>query len=157
MEINTFDGRGHFNSFATIQPERLEPEKGLPLSDAPGFYSHIPVFSERAVLVLKKYIDNNAEILTARYNEKNYYIINVTNVLNCINFEESEYKTFPDGKRIMVFEKYAFIKEKVIDQDLFKVREETVKRPFVSDAFRESVINNRLTGFSFELVWECED
>lgn len=52
----------------------------------------------------------------------------------------------------MVFEKYAFIKEKVIDQDLFKVREETVKRPFVSDAFRESVINNGLTGFSFELV-----
>lgn len=57
----------------------------------------------------------------------------------------------------MVFEKYAFIKEKVIDQDLFKVREETVKRPFVSDAFRESVINKGLTGFSFELVWECED
>ena len=57
----------------------------------------------------------------------------------------------------MVFEKYAFIKEKVIDQDLFKVREETVKRPFVSDALRESVINNGLTGFSFELVWECED
>lgn len=57
----------------------------------------------------------------------------------------------------MVFEKYAFIKEKVIDQDLFKVREETVKRPFVSDAFRDSVINNGLTGFSFELVWECED
>ena len=43
----------------------------------------------------------------------------------------------------MVFEKYAFIKEKVIDQDLFKVREETVKRPFVSDAFRETVINER--------------
>ena len=156
-EIKSFDGRGHFNSWHTIQLERLEPEKGLPLSDAPGFYSHIPVFSERAVLVLKKYIDNNAEILTARYNEKNYYIINVTNVLNCINFEESEYKTFPEGNRIMVFEKYAFIKEKVIDQDLFKVREETVKRPFVSDAFRDSVINNGLTGFSFELVWECED
>lgn len=57
----------------------------------------------------------------------------------------------------MVFEKYAFIKEKVIDQDLFKVREETVKRPFVSDAFRETVINSGLTGFSFELVWKCED
>ena len=45
----------------------------------------------------------------------------------------------------------------VYDQDLFKVREETVKRPFVSDAFRETVINSGLTGFSFELVWECED
>lgn len=156
-EIKSFDGRGHFNSWHTIQLERLEPEKGLPLSDAPGFYSHIPIFSERAVLVLKKYIDNNAEILTAKYGEKNYYIINVTNVLNCINFEESEYRTFPDGKRIMVFEKYEFIKEKVIDQDLFKVREETVKQPFVSDAFRETVINSGLTGFSFELVWECED
>lgn len=107
-EIKSFDGRGHFSSWHTILLERLEPEKGLPLSDAPGFYPNIPIFSERAVLVLKKYIDNNAEILTARYGEKNYYIINITNVLNCINLEESEYKTFPDGKRIMVFEKFQF-------------------------------------------------
>ena len=81
-EIKSFDGRGHFNSWHTIQLERLEPEKGLPLSDAPGFYSHIPVFGERAVLVLKKYIDNNAEILTARYNEKNYYITQLSHRYN---------------------------------------------------------------------------
>lgn len=55
-------------------------------------------------------------------------------------------------------DRLAFIKVKVVvEQDLFKVSEETIKRPFVTDALRKTVINNSLTGFSFELVWECED
>ena len=49
-EIKSFDGRGHFYSWHTIQLESLEPEKGLLLSDAPGFYAHIPLFSEKAVV-----------------------------------------------------------------------------------------------------------
>lgn len=153
-KIKSFDGRGQYGSWYPIELERLEPEKGLGLSDAPGFYSHIPLFSGNAVNILKKYIDYNAEILPTKFNEGDFYIINVTNVLDCINWSDSKYITFPDKKRIMSIEEYQFVKEKVENQDFFKVKEEVIKRPFVSDSFREAVVNSGLTGFIFELVWE---
>ena len=56
----------------------------------PGFYSHIPLFSGNAVNILKKYIDYNAEILPTKFNEGDFYIINVTNVLDCINWSDSK-------------------------------------------------------------------
>ena len=153
-KIKSFDGRGQYGSWYPVELERLEPEKGLGLSDAPGFYSHIPVFSENAVTILKKYIDYNAEILLTRFNEGNYYIINVTNVLECINWSDSKYKMFPDNKRVMRIEEYQFVEKKVKNQDFFKVKEETIKNAFVSDSFRETVICSGLTGFTFELVWQ---
>jgi hypothetical protein len=57
----------------------MEPEKGLELSDAPGFT--IPVFSRRAWECLEPLISKNVEILPLDFNEKEYFGINVITVL----------------------------------------------------------------------------
>ena len=49
----------------------MEPEKGLELSDAPGFT--IPVFSRRAWECLEPLISKNVEILPLDFNEKEYF------------------------------------------------------------------------------------
>ena len=56
-----------------------------------------------------------------------------------ILYEKSIYKTFRDGKRIMSFKKYSFIPDAVDGVPLFKITDEKVRYPFVSDAFKETV------------------
>lgn len=63
----------------------MEPEKGLELSDAPGFT--IPVFSRRAWECLEPLISKNVEILPLDFNEKEYFGINVITVLDAIDYE----------------------------------------------------------------------
>ena len=40
-KIREFDGREHDKDWEKVKVVRLEPEKKLPLSNAPGFFSHI--------------------------------------------------------------------------------------------------------------------
>ena len=56
-EIQSFDGRSHLRQWKPVQVKRMEPEKGLELSDAPGFT--IPVFSRRAWECLEPLISKN--------------------------------------------------------------------------------------------------
>ena len=75
---------------------------------------------------------------------------------NCVNYEKSNYKTFPDGRRILRFKKYCFTKEKLINEDIFKIKDEPLASPFVSDNFKKIIESNGFTGFKFKLVWDSE-
>lgn len=156
-EIQSFDGRCKKDTWDNPEVIRLEPEKGLLLGDAPGFYSHIPVFNDKAVNVLKKYLAHTSEILPLKNNESSFYAINITKVLDCINYEKSEFKMFKDGIRIMRFKKYSFFEEKLDGNNIFKIIDEPLGTPFVSDDFRNAVLDSGLTGFVFKLVWDSED
>jgi len=80
----------------------------------------------------------------------------VTNVIDCIDYSKSNYKTFSDGKRIMRFMKYAFREKEIEGVSLFKIKDEPLKRPFVSDEFRKRVLENNLLGFKFDLAWDSD-
>ena len=151
-EIMAFDGRSHLKSWGSVFVERMEPQKGLELSDAPGFI--IPVISKNALEYLYKLIEKDVEILPLMSNEGEYFALNITLILDAINYNESEYKTYRDGKRIMVFEKYSFIPERIINRHIFKIIDEKRRFAFVSDEFKEAVETNNLKGFIFDLVWE---
>lgn len=153
-EIQSFDGREHLKKWEPIKVKRMEPEKKLELSDAPGFM--IPVFSERALDCLGKLISKDVEILPLDFEEKNYFGINVITVLEAIDYEKSIYKMFRDGKRIMAFKKYAFIANVLQGVSIFKIIDEKTKYAFITDEFKEVVEKNNLSGFKFKLVWDSE-
>lgn len=153
-EIQSFDGREHLTQWKPIKVKRMEPEKNLELSDAPGFT--IPVFSEKAVECLRTLISKNVEILPLEFEEKNYFGINVVTVLKAIDYEKSIYKMFRDGKRIMAFKKYAFLTEVIQGVAIFKITDEKTRYAFVSDEFKKVVEKNNLSGFRFKLVWDSE-
>ena len=133
----------------------MEPEKNLPLSDAPGFT--IPVFSRRALEVLRPLIKDSIEELEFQFEEAEYYGINVTAVLDVIDYSKSEYRTYSDGKRIMVFEKYVFKQcDELKEHNIFKIVDEPRRKAFVSDKFKQMVEENNLSGFKFKLVWDSE-
>jgi hypothetical protein len=39
---------------------------------------------------------------------------------------------------------------------MFKIIDEPTRKAFVSDAFRDTVLNNNLTGFKFKFIWDSE-
>lgn len=149
--IQSFNGVEKMKDWNPMQVKRMYDRK---FSNSPGFSPHIPIFDEKAINVLGDLLIGNAEILPLDCEDGNFYAINVVNVIDCIDYEKSKYKTFRDGKRIMRFTKYVFDERKISGVNLFKTKEEPLKRPFVSEKFRKRVVDNQLTGFKFELAWD---
>lgn len=154
-EIQSFDGRSKKNTWKPLLVKRMEPEKRLELSDAPGFI--IPVFSKKALEVLFPIVKNSVEVLELKFSEKELWGINVISILDVIDYSKAKYKTFGDGKRIMAFQKYAFrMCDELLSNNIFKIVDEKRRRVFVSDRFKEIVEKNNLSGFRFILVWDSE-
>lgn len=153
-EIQSFDGRSHLSQWKPVRVKRMEPEKELELSDAPGFT--FPVFSRRAWQCLEPLISKNVEILPLDFNEKEYLGINIITVLDAIDYKKSIYKTYRDGIRIMVFKKYAFLPTVIRNVSIFKISDERTRYAFVSNEFKQTVEKNNLSGFKFKLVWDSE-
>lgn len=154
-EIQSFDGRSHLKDWKPIKLERMEPEKKLKLSDAPGF--GMIIFSKKAIECLKPLINNYVEVLPLECSEGEYTLINIITVLKAIDYEKSVYDTFSDGKRIMSFDKYSFLPQVVSGIPIFKITDEKIGRGFVSDEFKKVVEENKLSGFKFKLVWDSEE
>ena len=152
-EVQSFDGREKSKDWNPIKVKRMYNRE---FSNTPGFSSHIPVFDNDAVNVLYDLLEGSAEVLPLDCEEGTFFAINVTKVIDCIDYEKSSYKTFRDGKRVMRFINYVFKPDRVKSQHMFKISDEPLKRPFVSDEFRNRVIESGLTGFVFKLVWDSE-
>lgn len=154
-EIQSFDGRTKKDIWKPLPVKRMEPVKKLELSDAPGFT--IPVFSKKALEILRPLIQNSVEELELQFQEAEYYGINVIAVLNVIDYSKSKYRMYSDGKRIMAFQKYAFRScKELLNNNIFKIIDEPTRRAFVSDIFKQTVEKNNLSGFKFKLVWDSE-
>lgn len=148
-----FDGTKRFDTWTPIAVRVIEDRKK---TDIPGFSPGIPVLSPRAIEVLKDLMGDKVEILPLRCRKGEYYAINVIDVLNCIDYEKAEFERFESSGRIMLFNKYVFKSECVKGKHIFKIIDETKRRPFVSDEFRNRALENELVGFKFELVWDSE-
>ena len=118
--------------------ERMDPEKGLQLSDTPWLNTPTPVFSGCVKKTMESLIGDAVEFLPIMFNEAEYWLVNVSNVLDCIDYEKAKVKRFSSG-RVMLFERYSFIEEKVTGEDIFKICELPIMYPFVSDRFKEQI------------------
>lgn len=148
-----FDGTMKRNTWSPMKIKMIGDKQ---LSDATclNLITGIPVFNNKAIEVLNNLLKSNIEILPLRYNKEELYAINVTKVLNCIDYDKSIYIKFKSSGRIMVFEEYAFKEECVEGNHIFKIIDEPKRGAFVSDEFRNEVLKSGLTGFKFELAWK---
>lgn len=147
-----FDGTSILDKWEQLDVMYYEEDKDLKAGDAPGF--HIPVLNKRALDILLPIIENEVEILPLRLYENKLYGINVLKILNAIDYDLSEYKTFRDGKRIMAFKKYVFKEESIKGYNIFKIIDQPRGDIFVSEEFKNLIDNNLLEGFMLELVYE---
>ncbi|MDD3073833.1 MAG: hypothetical protein PHS56_05325 [Eubacteriales bacterium] len=147
-DLDFCNGESLKNTWVPLHFEYLDNRRR---GDSPGFSE--PVLSERALTVLSPLISTFSEILPIFVEKEKFYLLNVTTVLDCIDYDNSCFETFPDSNRIMWFQSYSFLPEVVRGMHIFKISDENKRNPFVSDEFRDAVIANKLTGFHFEEVW----
>ncbi|EJO5347965.1 MULTISPECIES: imm11 family protein [Clostridium] len=148
-----FDGRSIKDTWIPFCVEEIETRRK---GDKPSLFGTIPVFSRKAIEVLKKYLDNNAEVLPLSYDKGDYFVINVTNVKDCVDYEKAEVVRFKNSDKIMMFDKYAFKPESIKNEHIFKISEYSKVSVLVSNEFKNLVESSGLEGFAFIEVWDSE-
>lgn len=117
-----------------------------------------PVFSKKSKELL--FEDNSDEVqflpIQCIDNKQKYYIANVINIVDCVDYERSEIKLYSTG-RIMRFKKYVFFSEKLNKVNIFKIPDKPKSAPFVTEEFKKKIEKNKLTGFRLVLVWDSEN
>jgi len=154
-EMFIYDGRSHKEGWIPKKVKRMHPANKRLLGDL-SWCTTVPVFSEEAIEKLWELIKNDIEVLPIDFDEKKYSLINVITLLNAIDYEKAEYKTFDDG-RIMRFVKYSFKEKVIVNYSIFKIIDLPRSYVFVTDEFINAVKKYKLKGFSFKLVWDSEE
>lgn len=127
----------------------------LSKGDTPGLNTHIPVFSPKAAKVLADFLEPNGELLPITCGGEEYFVFNVTRVIDALDEDNCELKRFDSG-RIMFVESFCFFPEKLIGINLFKVPQCILQDVFVTEPFVERVKTAKLKGFKFRLVWSSD-
>lgn len=152
--IQSFNGSRKSENWIPLFLVLDQPESEHPLNDFPGFqYTSFIIFSSKATGILMPLIQKDAELLPLKFRNDEYYGINVTSVLSCIDYDKSIYKCFKSSGRIMKFYSVAFLKNGVKGHHIFRLTEGP-RIYYVSDDFKNMVEKNGLTGFAFKLIWE---
>jgi hypothetical protein len=139
-----------------VEVLRDKDHKDRPSSDFPGFGAGKSVFSHRALESLRDMLDGNGEILPLDCKDGNYWVFNVTRMVDALNVEGAKVKRFSDGG-IMRVEQYSFRPEKIHGLTIFKIPQFPFSDVYVTDAFVERVKGTGLTGFAFDLLWDSEN
>ena len=150
----SFNGQSKINTWTPLALKVVDGN--MPFADLTYFSPGIPVVSPRVIEVTKDLIENQVEVLSTLCSDCELYILNVTNIIDAVDYSKAQVKYFSSSKRVLRFIKLAFIEEKVRGNHIFKLVEKKLSPVYVSDEFRQRVIDNGLTGFKFELVWDSE-
>jgi hypothetical protein len=132
QEIICFFGKSRIKHWKPIIVERMDENTSPELGNCANYSSNCAI-DRKAIDVLQDLLEGNVELLPLIFDEKDYYVINVTNVVDCVDFEKSRYEKYTDDadSRIMDFDQYVF-KEEV-------AKERTVFQPLVSGGHRNFV------------------
>lgn len=138
------------DTWEPIELVTIEPgDKGDMISY--GKNTIYPIFTKKTVEVLKDLIQDSVEILPIHHDQYDGYLVNIINVLDCLNEENTKMSKWG------VIEKYDFIEEKVKDQHIFFVYKKKTASPtlvpIVSDHFKQRVEESGLKGFRFTSIW----
>jgi hypothetical protein len=165
-ERKVLDGqfRGVPMSLAAWKPIKVvrmysEPENLIkPLGDRAAIdaWSDPMVLSRRALDELVPYIGRFGQVLPLTFDECDYSLFNITNVVDAVDLDASETVRYPDGGLSRI-RSYVFRPKAVRDHWIFKIPQYAKGFAFVTDRFVEVVHRAGLTGFGFELLWSDKE
>jgi hypothetical protein len=126
-------------------------------NDYPCLALMIPVFSRRAVDALQDLLVANGELLPLISEVGEYYAYNVRTVADILDRERSDVEWLSDDPgpwdvRALVIDRFEFKPTSVEKLAIFQLPE-LAGRVFVTDRFRDRVMQHKLDGFDFIKVW----
>ncbi|OXM13456.1 Imm43 family immunity protein [Paenibacillus herberti] len=143
------------NDWKPMELEVLVKGKGKG-KDYPYFMHHVPIMSEKMLSVVKNLITEQVEILEAFIESETYYIINIINMSQAVDYDLSDLKRGSSSGDIIGFHKIQF-KPDLVEGNILKIKENAATQAFVTDTFRDAVLKAKIKGIDFELVWDSEE
>ena len=128
----------------------------LPKGDYPSLFTNVPVFSRKAATALADLLEGNGELFPVLISDEEYYVFNVTRVIDALDESRSKIITFDGSSRVMDIDVHCFVAEKLENATIFKIPQVPTMDVFVTDALVERVQSARLKGFKFPLLWSRE-
>ncbi len=130
-------------------------QKRFPKGDTPSLSTHIPVFNLKAAKVLMDFLEPNGELLPITCNGESFFLFNVTRIVDALDEPNCKLERFDDGG-VMYVDEYAFLKEKLAGETVFKLPQLPLGWVYVTDPFVKRVRAAILKGFEFRHVWSSE-
>lgn len=152
-----YDGRPLAPLWRVIQVERdPEEEPGAPMPDMPFFaFPAIHPLRCRAVDALADLLEGDCEVLPVLSSEGCFRLVNVTSVLDAIDFDRSVVSRNVEGEVVDVPGLW-LDEEAIAGHDIFRLADSGSAEAMVTDAFKERVEQAGITGIRFVLSWDSE-
>jgi len=152
LDDNLFNGGspfhedfGHF-AWVSDQPDAINN------CDFPFISGYIPVISERALTILKPFIDkSNIEVLPIKVEGEKYYLLHIMHSSPCLNIKASAISYFMNGG-IKQIKDYVFLPSVEKEQFFFMV-DQLHTHVFVREEVASIIEKEHLIGAKFE---ECK-
>ncbi len=151
--IRRFNGVPMKRSWTDITVGWDPDMRRLPKGDFPSLATNVPVFSRKAATTLADLLEGNGEMLSTTIAGEEYFLFNVTRVIDALDESKSDIVRFEGKSKIMDIETHSFLAEKLEQTVIFKIPQIPTMDVFVTDPFVERVQSAGLKGFRFPLVW----
>ena len=137
-------------NFDRIYPSKYKDEIDKPIGDVFSVEVSSFILNEKCYKILYPYIKNEAQIFKVKCENDNLYVVNITNIIDCLDYDKSEIKRFPSSGRVMRVIKYVFKIEKLRNTTIFKLPEFPKGISYVTENFKNIVEKNNIKGFKFK-------
>ena len=127
----------------------------LKASDAPGFTPGELALTEAARSVLGPYINECGEILPLKCESADFYLLNITNIIDALDESRSRIERYSSG-RIMHISEYIFNRAMLANQFLFRISSFAASPIYFTDTAVEIWMRAGLRGLDFRLLWDDE-
>ncbi|MGF7046897.1 hypothetical protein J2T13_001399 [Paenibacillus sp. DS2015] len=135
---------------------RLETLYKMTYKDFPVYRVGKPVISERVKEVIAPVVSNETEILPLIHDDLNLHVLNIINVLDCVDWERTDSRRYKDGSWAD-FNKLVFDLNRIPDNTyMFKIKEVATVTVYVTEAFKYLIESNNLKGLDFCEVYDSE-
>lgn len=137
-------------TFDKIYPSKYKDEINKPIGDVFSVEISSFILNEKSYKALYPYLKNHSQIFKIKSDNKIFYVVNVIDIIDCLNYDKSELKYFSSSGRVMDVEKYVFKTEKLKNATIFKLPEFPKSISYVTEEFKKVVEENNIKGFKFK-------
>jgi|GEM_PF-743330 len=129
-------------------------------SDFPHIMNGLFAIQDKAKSIIEPYILDKVQFLPINFHDKDVlkemHIMNVTNIIDCLDEENTQYDIWFDGTRGIVTKEHFFADKLSEDDLLFKIKQTSRSDVYCTDKFKKLIESHKLKGIHFREVWDSE-
>jgi hypothetical protein len=153
--IRSFDGTSKKENWESPQIEFFEEDKNKDVSDFPHLLSGFFVVSNRIAQSFIYSFGTSIEVLPIN-SIPNFSLVHIRDICECVDYNKSQIKYFPDSNKILRIKKFEFIEEEVRNKKIFKDSSFPVTDVYVTDEGKKIIESWNAKGIKFIELWDSE-